>query len=667
MAEKRPFRAYEGDAPYVFISYSHKDAAQVYPLIEKLYLSGYNVWYDQGIPNNAILDMEIARHITRCEVFVLFLSAHSRASQYVMGKELPQAIRRRRRVIRVALDGGDYSDIKGGEDISAARLMEVLPQSCRSCQHRDPAPIEVDLSQGIDIKTEKCNGFEYVISNGQAYLTRFYLSEEYDEMREEGRLDVTVPSWLSGFPVNIGEGAFSDPDAGEILSVTLPDDMECIGEGAFQEANFEKIKLPEKLKVIEAGLFEDAEYIEQVELPYGLERIEAWAFSGCQSLSEIIIPETVKYIGYDAFGDCYSLRYAVIAPGTETFDDQPFPEDESREDVLEACEEGEEVNIEDYFHIICVENSSAHQYALEHDLFFKLISAKEMEETYQKPMREKHERRLASMEQSDSDSILTRMGRDEGAYACLTVKDSEYPFIDGILRQLAADGYRVRRADSLGSETAAGCTAIMAMLSADSVSDKAYIKAMARVAKPMFPLMLDSSPVPKGLSRRFIMHLSDRTGDDLLNEIREFLSQNGCRGNPRSVQSIRRQYMHPEYDYEADEDGQIMLTKYKGYGGIVNIPGVMFGAPVTSLRANLFLNRDDISEVTVSNGVKFIGQHCFESCTALREITIPPSVETIASEAFLRCSPKLVIQAAKGSAAALFAEKVGIKVKYIRF
>ena len=74
MAEKRPFRAYQGDAPYLFISYSHKDAAQVYPIIEKLFLSGYNVWYDQGIPNNAILDMEIARHITRCEVFVLFLS-----------------------------------------------------------------------------------------------------------------------------------------------------------------------------------------------------------------------------------------------------------------------------------------------------------------------------------------------------------------------------------------------------------------------------------------------------------------------------------------------------------------------------------------------------------------------------------------------------------------
>ena len=115
------------------------------------------------------------------------------------------------------------------------------------------------------------------------------------------------------------------------------------------------------------------------------------------------------------------------------------------------------------------------------------------------------------------------------------------------------------------------------------------------------------------------------------------------------------------------EDGQIMLTKYKGSGGIVSIPARMFGAPVTSLRANLFLNREDITEVTVSDGVKFIGQHAFESCTALREITIPPSVEMIASEAFLRCSPKLVIRAAKGSAAALFAEKAGIKVKYIRF
>ncbi len=410
MAEKRPFRAYQGDAPYLFISYSHKDAAQVYPIIEKLFLSGYNVWYDQGIPNNAILDMEIARHITRCEVFVLFLSAQSRLSPYVIGKELPQALRRRRRVIRVALDGGDYSDIKGGEDVSVSRLMDALPAVCRSCERREPSPIEVDLSQGIDIKTEKCNGFDVVISNGQAYLTGFTLTDEYEEMSEEGILNVTVPSWLSGFPVNIGEGAFSGTDAGEIQSLILPDDMESIGEGAFQEAGFEKIRLPEKLRVVEEGLFEDASYLEQVELPYGLERIEAWAFSGCKELTEIVIPETVKFIGYDAFGECWSLRFAVIPPGVEEFDDQPFPEGESREDAYETCEEGEEINIDDYFHFICVEGSPAHRYALENDLFFKLISAQEMEETYQKPMREKHERRLAAMAQSDSDTILARMG-----------------------------------------------------------------------------------------------------------------------------------------------------------------------------------------------------------------------------------------------------------------
>ncbi|MBO4497102.1 MAG: TIR domain-containing protein, partial [Lachnospiraceae bacterium] len=45
--------AYKGDEKYIFVSYAHKDSADVMPLIEALQSASYRVWYDEGIePGN---------------------------------------------------------------------------------------------------------------------------------------------------------------------------------------------------------------------------------------------------------------------------------------------------------------------------------------------------------------------------------------------------------------------------------------------------------------------------------------------------------------------------------------------------------------------------------------------------------------------------------------
>ncbi len=38
-----------GNGPFVFVSYSHKDAEQVYPDILSLQQAGISVWYDEGL------------------------------------------------------------------------------------------------------------------------------------------------------------------------------------------------------------------------------------------------------------------------------------------------------------------------------------------------------------------------------------------------------------------------------------------------------------------------------------------------------------------------------------------------------------------------------------------------------------------------------------------
>ena len=40
---------YEGQEPYVFVSYAHKDSHLVIPVLEKLHALGYRIWFDDGI------------------------------------------------------------------------------------------------------------------------------------------------------------------------------------------------------------------------------------------------------------------------------------------------------------------------------------------------------------------------------------------------------------------------------------------------------------------------------------------------------------------------------------------------------------------------------------------------------------------------------------------
>ena len=43
------FSAYEGEEPYVFVCYAHKDSDVVYPEMAWLRDEGVNLWYDEGI------------------------------------------------------------------------------------------------------------------------------------------------------------------------------------------------------------------------------------------------------------------------------------------------------------------------------------------------------------------------------------------------------------------------------------------------------------------------------------------------------------------------------------------------------------------------------------------------------------------------------------------
>ena len=67
-------KPYEGDEPFIFISYSHLDREKVYPVIARLQKDGYRVWYDEGIHAASQWDEFIASHIMDCGCMLALIS-----------------------------------------------------------------------------------------------------------------------------------------------------------------------------------------------------------------------------------------------------------------------------------------------------------------------------------------------------------------------------------------------------------------------------------------------------------------------------------------------------------------------------------------------------------------------------------------------------------------
>ena len=70
----KPFPAYKGDDPYVFVCYAHEDDEDVYPEISWLRDQGINIWYDEGISAGKVWRRELAEAIQGASRVLYYIS-----------------------------------------------------------------------------------------------------------------------------------------------------------------------------------------------------------------------------------------------------------------------------------------------------------------------------------------------------------------------------------------------------------------------------------------------------------------------------------------------------------------------------------------------------------------------------------------------------------------
>jgi len=128
-----PLPAYDGDEPYVFVSYSHEDEELVYPEIRWLQDQGFSVWYDEGISPGHSWPEELAKAIERCSLFLLFVSPESARSENCE-RETTFALDAHKNFLAVHLSD---TELPSGLKLNIGNRQAILKQRLSETQYRN--------------------------------------------------------------------------------------------------------------------------------------------------------------------------------------------------------------------------------------------------------------------------------------------------------------------------------------------------------------------------------------------------------------------------------------------------------------------------------------------------------------------------------------------------
>ena len=125
---------------FVFISYAHKDAQNVLPVLRKLEERGVRFWFDAGIEAGADWPKTVAGRLRSSGAVIVFASGNFARSQNCT-RELNFAVSERKQIIKVKTDGKTLTDdinmqLSGVPEIvyesagsTAERIEKALPDS----------------------------------------------------------------------------------------------------------------------------------------------------------------------------------------------------------------------------------------------------------------------------------------------------------------------------------------------------------------------------------------------------------------------------------------------------------------------------------------------------------------------------------------------------------
>ena len=100
---EKPFPAYQGEEPFIFVCYAHSDMDVVYPELQWLHEQGVHIWYDEGVRPGHRWSDDLANAIDGASQVFYFVTPNSVSSENCLD-EIGFALDRDTRVLPIFLD-----------------------------------------------------------------------------------------------------------------------------------------------------------------------------------------------------------------------------------------------------------------------------------------------------------------------------------------------------------------------------------------------------------------------------------------------------------------------------------------------------------------------------------------------------------------------------------
>ena len=191
-----PFEAYEGEDPYLFISYSHQDAHLVYPELTQLKDAGYKIWYDEGVAASNEWPEEIANAVIGCSVFICFISP--RATESINCRnEINLALNEKKPFLAIHLED---TELPPGLRLRMGDLQAILKTKIPQDRYFSKVTVTLDQLLGRKAKanlgaSEKARHL-YVSRDGQTFGP--YSLVQANQFLQTGQLFSTDYAMLEG-------------------------------------------------------------------------------------------------------------------------------------------------------------------------------------------------------------------------------------------------------------------------------------------------------------------------------------------------------------------------------------------------------------------------------------------------------------------------------------
>ena len=321
--------AYQGNKPYIFLSYAHVDRELADYVVDYLQKYNFNVWFDEGIPSGTRWEEVIADKIAspNCWMMVFLATQNSLVSDWCRN-ELGFAKEEGKKFINVVIGNPTFpkgfrlsyssyqflyeKNFPNREAMLDKLVEDLLYHELNPNKPKDPpkeTPKETPKAKAPwvckncgsnnsddDDVCEVCGSSErYVAPKGPLKLISAK-GLEFSIVDGTARVD-----HYKGTDTNVII-PFSITYEGKSYEVTT------IGERAFYYCkNLTSITIPNGVTSIGNSAFEDCTSLTSISIPNSVTTIGERAFSRCDNLPSIIIPNSVTTIGVGAFAYCKNL------------------------------------------------------------------------------------------------------------------------------------------------------------------------------------------------------------------------------------------------------------------------------------------------------------------------------------------------------------------------